>query len=278
MSRSTLVALAAVVAAVALAAWALCAKSPPAPSAPASPQEKVASGTASAVPTKESGEKARDELNAEMNRLGHGLVDSLQRRAYDPRRDGRLEHAEGEVAVRLGGKESTYRFVFDAANKPEEPVKFDAVSSPPDVPADRARRVRQWAILGSCGPFGFVISYLPPTPLVVVPPTDPSSKSFVVLAQPHKSPLSASYSFDDRQVVVARGEWTDERTKAVTNFAWTLWHGRYLLSRSAIVDGAVADFDYDDVQDMKLLSRVRISSVGDVGEAVFTWHDVRRAK
>jgi hypothetical protein len=238
------------------------------------PQNKVATGTVEAAAKKQ--EQVLAEFRDQLNKDAHGLLKSFESRVYDPRRDGLLEHAEGEIDVRLDGRDSKYRFVYDAANKPEDPVAIEGVGEAAGVDAERLRRVRQWAILACCGPYGFVAFYVPPTPLLVVPASDPKSKNLVVWAQPFHGPLNASYSVDERQVVVSRGEWKDEKNKVVTNFDWASWHGRYVLARSAIVEGAATEFDYDDREGVNLLAKTRVGAGADVGQATFTYKSIRR--
>ncbi len=248
-----------------------CSKAP-APQEPQRPEAAVATGTSDAAAARAREELAKAWL-AESNKHAHGFIDSLIRRAYDPRRDGGLVHAEGDVALRVGDRESAYRFVFDVANKAEAPVLVETVSEPPGTSPDQARRVRQWAIVSCCGPYGFVMPRVPATPLQVAPSSDRTSKNVVVYMP---GSLNASYSFDERQVVVARGEWSDEKNKSVTNFEWDFWRDRYLLSRAAIVGGADTVFTYDDSRGVPLLARVKISAGDAAGQAVFTYRDVRR--
>jgi hypothetical protein len=241
---------------------------------PPKPQdERVAKGTAV---SKTAQEKAAAEFRDQMDKDAHGLLKSFESRVYDPRREGLVDHAEGEIDVRIDGKDAKYRFVYDVANKPSDPVAVEKIEDAPGVDAAQIRRVRQWAIIACCGPYAFVVFYVPPAPLLLLPDSDPKSKSLVVWAQPFHSSLNASYNLDERQVVVSRGEWTDEKNKAVTNFDWVNWHGRYLLGRSTIVQGAATEFDYDDQEGAHLLAKVRVSGGSDSGQAVFKYTTVRR--
>jgi len=239
------------------------------------PQEKVATGTAGAAATKAQ-EKVQAEFREQLNKDAHGLLKSLETRVYDPRRDGLLEHAEGDIDVRLEGKDAKYRFVYDAANKATDPVTIERIEEAPGVDADRLARVRQWAIVACCGSYAFVAFYVPPIPLLLVPASDPKSKNLIVWAQPFNGPLNVSYSFDERQVVESRGEWTDEKNKVVTRFEWVFWRGHYLLGRSAIVEGAATEFDYAERDGVNLLADLRVVAGADVGRAVFTYKSVRR--
>jgi hypothetical protein len=47
------------------------------------------------------------------------------------------------------------------------------------------------------------------------------------------------------------------------------------MSRSTIVQGATIDFDYDDRSGVNLLVKARARAGLDVGEAVFTYTDIR---
>jgi hypothetical protein len=255
-----------------------CDASPEVPALPSvpPPHEQVATGTRGVPPApKKTPEEQFADSRRESDEIAVGLLNSFRSRVYDPRRDGLLDHAEGEIAVRMGGTDSKYRFVYDVANKAEDPVLLEPLTEASGADRERFRRVRQWAIVACCGPYGFVASYVPPIPLAVTPPTDRKSKNIVIWAKPFRGPLNASYSVDERQVVVARGEWTDDKNKVVTNFDWTFWRGRYLMSRSTIVQGATIDFDYDDRSGVNLLVKARARAGLDVGEAVFTYTDIR---
>ncbi len=263
--------------AVSLLVLAACGDHEPAKPAP-KPPEQVATGTVPAAKTPET--RTPQEIAAAIAKAwdedAHGLLKSFESRVYDPRRDGLVDHVEGEIAVRIEGKDSTYRFVYDAANKASDPVTVETVSQAAGVPAERAGRVRQWAIVACCGPYAFVAFYVPATQLRLAPPTDPADKTKIVWSPPFHGPLNASYVLDERQVVVKRGEWTDERNKVVTDFDWEFWRGRYLLRRSAVVAGGSTDFEYVDRSGANLVTRIRVSGGGQSGEAAFTYHDIRR--
>jgi len=249
-------------------------KKPP-PTKPA--EEKPATGTKGPAPAPTpTPEEMRDKAREEWDKHAHGLLKSFETRVFDPRRDALLDHVEGEIAVRIEGKDAKYRFVYDAANDAKDPLKFETVSEEAGVDAERKGRARQWAIVACCGPYAFVAYFVPPIPLRIAPPSDPKSKNIIVWAPPFKGPLNVSYSFDERQVVETRGEWTDDANKVATKFEWVFWRGRYLLSRSAIVNGTATAFEYDDRDGVNLLRRVKLSAGADLGEAVFTYANVRR--
>ncbi len=277
MSRTHVLVVTAVAILAGFAVWRVCSGGRSEPSDPPSPTKQVATGTTAPGPASA---KAQEELIAAAreawNTDAHGLLKSFESRVYDPRREGLLDHAEGEIEVRLDGKDAKYRFVYDVSNKPADPVAIEKLAEAPGVDVERMGRVRQWAIAACCGPYAFVAFYVPPTPLVLVPPSDPKSKNLIVWAQPFHSPLNVSYSFDARQVVESRGEWTDEKNKVVTNFEWVPWRGRYLLGRSTVVGGAATEFDYDDREGVNLTTRVRVTFGSNVGQAVFTYKSIRR--
>jgi hypothetical protein len=277
MSRTHVLVVAAVALVATFAVWRVCSGGRTAPSDPPSPTNTVATGTTAPGPAST---KTQEEMIAAAreawNKDAHGLLKSFESRIYDPRRESLLEHAEGEIDALLDGKTAKYRFVYDTANKATDPVTIEKIEEASGVDAERLGRVRQWAIVACCGPYAFVAFYVPPIPLLLVPASDPKSKNLIVWAQPFHGPLNVSYSFDERQVVVSRGEWTDEKNKVVTNFDWVSWHGRLLLGRSAIFQGAVTEFDYADRDGVHLLEKVRVGAGADTGSAVFTYKSIRR--
>jgi hypothetical protein len=219
-------------------------------------------------------ERVLEEAKKKFDRDARGLLASFDARTYDPRRDGRLSRAAGTLLVKAGGKEATYRFAYDAANPAEKPVTTDPVSEPEGWDPELTRHARAWAVQACVGPFPVVAFYRPPVQLALVPSID--KKNLVVTAPPFRGPLSVSYSFDDRQLVTIRGEWTDEQHRTVTRYEWDLFHGRYMLRRETIHEGAVADFEYDDSRGLPLLRKVRRTNGGEVVTAEFSFETVER--
>ncbi len=219
-------------------------------------------------------ERILEEAKKKFDHDARGLLASFESRAYDPRRDGRVLRASGTLVVKAGGKEATYRFSYDAANPEEKPVTTDPVAEPEGWDPALARRARAWAVQACVGPFAVVAFYRPPIQLAFARSID--RKNIVVTAPPFRGPLSVSYSFDDRQVVTIRGEWTDERNRSVTKYEWDLFRGRHMLRRESIHQGAVADFEYDDGRGLPLLSRVRLTDGDEVVTAEFTFDTVER--
>lgn len=246
----------------------------PAPAPGPAAKSEIPPAPAPGPPTAEAAEKAIEEAKKKLDADARGLLASFDARTYDPRRDGRLTQASGTIVVRAGGKEAKYRFVYDAANPAEKPVTTDVVSEPEGWDAALTRKARGWAVQACVGASAVVAFYRPPIQLSLTPSID--RKNLVVTAPPFRSPLSVSYSFDDRQVVMIRGEWTDERNRAVTNYQWDFFHGRYMLRRESIHEGAVADFEYDDSRGLPLLSKVRLTDGTEVRTAEFTFETATR--
>lgn len=199
--------------------------------------------------------KSAEELRAETERKwdedARALLASFASRAYDPRRDAGLEHAEGTMRVRADGLEASYRYVFDAANPADRPVVFETLSEPEGWDAARTTLARRIATMCFVGAYRIVVFHNPPTRLVLHPGKE--KDAFVVHAPPFRSPLNVSYSIDARQVVTARGEWTDETHKAVTKYDWDVYHNRYLVRRESIHGGAEIDYEYDYQERLVLL-------------------------
>lgn len=232
----------------------------PAPSAEATAAEKAA--------------RMVEEAKRKFDEDARGLLRSFESRAYDPRRDGRMTRASGTLVVRSGEKSATYRFTYDAANPPERPVVTEPVSEPEGWDPTLARRARGWALQSCVGAFEIVAFHRPPVAYSLTPSVD--RKNLVVTVPPFRGPLSVSYSFDDRQVVTIRGEWTDEQHRAVTSYEWDFYHGRYMLRRESIHDGPVAEFEYDDGRGLPLLSRVRLTHADRADTAELRYETVER--
>jgi hypothetical protein len=217
-----------------------------------------------------------EEQSKESDTVARGLMGSFEARVYEPRRDSFLEHAEGTVALKTQTGDALYRFVFDAANPPDRPVRFETVSAPDSIGDRTTADVRNWANLTCIGAFAVVAYYRPPIQWQVVPSTD--RKNPVVLAPTYHTAMSVSYSLDARQVVVGRAEWTDETHTYVTHYDWDPFGGgRYLLRRATLLDHATTDFDYGDHEGIRLLDRVRVTDRERPLDATFTYQTVRRA-
>jgi hypothetical protein len=263
-----------VAAAACLATFVACdrAKLPPATPAPAA---------ATPGPTPEEfAQKAADEHQNQVQQADatcRGLLKSFTARAYDPRRDWGLDHAEGTVDVRIDGKDAKYRFVYDAANPPETPVTFEVVAEPAGLNSGTAAQVKRWAIQTCVGADSVVAYFHPPTPLVLAP--SKGEGCFTVWAQPFHDPMNVAYTIDPRQLVIARAEWTDEKHKFVTNYEWSdpPWHGRYLLRRSVLFEGPTTDFTYDDREGPNMIQRVQVRAGERVFVADFKYQTLRHA-
>jgi hypothetical protein len=205
---------------------------------------------------RKSAEALRAEIERKWDEDSRALLASFASRAYDPRRDAGLEHAEGTMRVRAEGVEASYRYVFDVANPADRPVLFETISEPQGWDAARTTLARRIATMGFVGAYRIVVFHNPPTPLVLHPGKE--KDAFVVHAPPFRSPLNVSYSIDPRQVVTARGEWTDETHKAVTKFEWEVYHNRYLVRRESIHEGAEIDYEYDHEERLVLLKRALV--------------------
>jgi hypothetical protein len=244
---------------------------PPGPAVPAS-TPGVATGTSGAEPA-----MSKEERLKLWDETARGLIGSFQARAYDPRRDARLEHAEGTLVLRDGDIEAMYEFTFDARNPEADPVNWTVVSEPPGLAAGTSKKAKLWAIQSCVGAWPLVVYHRPPVRLKVLPASDKSSKNLIVVAPEHRGPLNVSYSFDERQVVVGRGEWTDKSHKVVTDYEWESFRGRYLLSGERIYEGAKIAYDYDDLQGALLLSEVHFRDGVRAIEAKLTYSSVRFA-
>ena len=251
-----------------------CRDEPAPPTAAKPATAEVATGTAPGPARAPA--MSMEEARKVWDTTARGLLDSFNARVFDPRRDGLLDHVEGSIAVRAGELEANYRFVFDSAHPAEDPLKFEVVTEPEGMAAGSAKQARRWALQACVGAYPVVAFYRPPTQLRLMPATDPKSKNLIVWATPFRSPLNVSYSFDERQVVMSRGEWTDEKSKAVTNYEWEFWHGRYLMRRERIVGGAELEFEYDDRDGVNLINRIHVRDGSSAAEAVLTYRNLRR--
>jgi hypothetical protein len=223
---------------------------------------------------RERASKLKEETERQWDEHSRGLLASFASRAYDPRRDAGLRHAEGVMRVRDGAAEASYRFVFDEAHPAERPVAFETLAEPEGWDAQLTARARRIALQSFIGPYRIVAFHNPPHGLVLHPGKEKGT--FVIHAPPFRSPLNVSYSIDARQIVTARGEWTDETKKAVTNYAWDDYHNRYLVRRESIHDGAEIDYEYDLGQDLVLVKRAVIRDGSRRAEVVFEDVTTRR--
>lgn len=278
MSRIHLgVTLAAVAVAVAVAGVSLALSSGCSDPPPPGPPPGKAPDPDEMKKLREEAQKAADAQRAVLDKDARGLLASCDSRVYRPLRDSALERASGRIDVKSGGREASYRFSFDVANPSDKPVTFETVSEPaawdPAVAAD----VRRWGVLACVSAYEIVAYYRPPTQLTLKYADDGKNK--LVIAPSFRTPLNVSYSFDPQQVIAARGEWTDEEHKVVTNYEWKPLSGRYLLERAKVYEGPDTRFEYDICGDLVLLRTVHVAERDPGVDAQITFDKIeRRAK
>src|SRR5262245_8129721 len=238
---------------------------PPPPSDGASDEVKA---------LREAGQKLAAEQLAKFDKHARGLLDSCDARVYRPVPDSALQRAAGRIEVKSGSREATYRFAFDVANPADKPVTFETVSEPPGWDPAVAADVRRWGILACVSAYEVVAYYRPPVQLGVVPSRD--GKSFVVVAPHFQTPLNVSYNFNAEQVIAARGEWTDEKNKFVTNYDWEQIRGRWFLRGAKLYQGASTRFDYDDRGDILLLRTIHVTDREPGVDAQITFDSIER--
>lgn len=255
-----------------------CSDAPPVPSAPAQPgAAPPAQGTTAppAVPPPAE-PKDPEERARRADEYARGLLKSFDARVYAPPRDAALLKAEGEIVVTGGGRQARYGFSFDASAKPADQVRLNG---PPDTEAPPGIShvlVTHWAIQSLRGAALVVAWYKPPIPLLLTPSNDGKQRR-IVWAQPYQGNLNVSYSFDDRDLITLRGEWTDAEHKAIASYDWELWHGHYLLRKSAFHEGAATAFEYDDREGINLLRVVRLTANGASTQADFAYRSIVRS-
>ncbi len=243
---------------------------PPAPEAP--PAQKSAADELKE--RRAAAEKISETQRANLDKRARGLLDSCDARVYRPVRDSALERAAGRIDVKAGDKEATYRFAFDVANKADQPVTFETVSEPPGWDAAITADVRRWGLIACVSAYEVVAYYRPPIQLGVVPSRDGKSMTVVV---PHfRTPLNVSYSLNAEDVIAARGEWTDESHKVVTNYEWEQIRGIWLLRGAKVPEGASTRFEYDDRGDLLLLRTIHVGDRTPAVDAQITFDSIQR--
>jgi len=219
-------------------------------------------------------EKISETQRANLDKRARGLLASCDARVYRPVRDSALERAAGQIDVKAGDKEATYRFAFDVANKADQPVTFETVSEPAGWDAAITADVRRWGLVACVSAYEVVAYYRPPTQLFVVPSGDGKSRTVVV---PHfRTPLNVSYSVNAENVIAARGEWTDEDHKFVTNYEWEQIRGIWLLRGAKVLEGASTRFEYDDRGDLLLLRTIHVGDRTPAVDAQITFESIQR--
>lgn len=256
-----------------------CGSGEPAPPSPAPPSTAPAepAGSDEVKARREAGEKFEEEQRTQMDKRARGLLGSCDARVYRPVRDSALQRAAGQIDVKAGGKEATYRFAFDVANAADKPVTYETVSEPPGWDAAVTADVRRWGVLACVSAYEVVAYYRPPIHLGVVPSRDGKSK--VIVAPSFRSPLNVSYSLNAQDVIATRGEWTDEKNKFVTDYEWQQIRGIWLLRGAKLRDGASTRFEYDDRGDLLLLRTIHVGDRAPEIDAQLTFDSIeRRAK
>ena len=118
------------------------------------------------------------------------------------------------------------------------------------------------------------MQYLPPIDLLLTYSQDREFR--IVTAPPHKHDLQVSYRFDDRELVTVRG--ISVRPAAeITNYEWTFFRGRYLLSRFWLHGtGGACDLEYDDreTSGVVLMRRALLQKEDRTFDVAFAWERV----
>jgi predicted small lipoprotein YifL len=259
--------------ALGLAAVAGCGDEPP---SPAPPSEEVVPDLPDLKKKREEVAKADTARRAELDQHARALLASFDSRVYRPTRDGGIERAAGRIDVKSGGKEASYGFSYDAANPADAPVKFETLSEPAGWDPAIATDVRRWGVFACVGAFEVVAYFRPPIQMWVWPS---GGKEYVVVAPQYLTPLNVSYSLNADQVITARGEWTDEAHKFVTNYEWEQKQTRWFLRGAKIWKGASSRFEYDHRGELVLLRTIHVDDGARTVDAQITFDKTeRRAK
>lgn len=276
MSRIRLVAGLVVLAAVALGLTAVagCGDDPPPPSP--SPGAEAVPDLPDLKKKREEVEKADKAQRAEFDKRARALLDSCDARVYRPTRDGGIERASGRIDVKSGGKEASYGFSYDPGNPVDAPVKFETLSEPAGWDPAIATDARRWGVFACVGAFEVVAYFRPPIQMWVLPT---GGKEYVVVAPQYLTPLNASYSLNADHVITARGEWTDETRKFVTNYEWEQKQTRWFLRGAKVYKGASSRFEYDDRGALVLLRTIHVDDGARTVDAQITFEKIElRAK
>ena len=220
----------------------------------------------------------QEEWRRKMDEHGRGLIESFQARVFEPVRDGELRVVEGVAHVRARDVEGSYRIVFDGALPPGKRISVVAEPGAEALPPGSLEQVGKFADLALNGPYRFVVQYYPPIQMLLTYSKDRQHK--IVTAPPHQHDVQVSYRFDDRELISHRG--ISVRPAAeITNYEWTLWRGRYLLSRFWLHGTAgTCDLEYDDREShgVVLLQRAVLRKGESTFDTAFTWERVEVGK
>jgi hypothetical protein len=225
-------------------------------------------------PTKEEVEERQEAWRNGMNEHGRGLLDSFERRVYEPTRDASLRYAEGIARVRVDDVEGAYRISYDPDRPEKERLLVLPEGDVDGLPERTDVQIRQFAALSLNGPYRFVVQYLPPIRLWLSRSKD--GQHNIVTAPAHKHDLQVSYRFDERELISHRG--ISVRPQAeITRYEWTFFRGRYLISRFWVHGTeSTCDLEYDDrdTNGVVLLKRATLSKGAKRFDVTFAWERV----
>lgn len=243
---------------------------------PEVPEEPKAtpSGDAPAPPDRDALLAKQEEWRAKMNEHARGMLGSFESRVYAPPRDADLQFAEGVARVRTADAEATFRIAYDADREGEERLTVIGDEAAEALPKGSLQQVQRFADLTLSGPYRFVVQYQPPIQLLLTYSKDRKYK--IVTAPPHKHDLQVSYRFDERELISHRGISVIPAAE-ITNYEWTFWRGRYLLSRYWVHGtGGTCDLEYDDrdTAGVTLLRRALLQKDDKSFDVVFDWERI----
>lgn len=287
MIRTSATLLAASLAVVCLAA---CGDSPPpvAPDRPATGTteivlepgedrvaEKPAEDGAKGPLTAEDIDRQREESHTKAAKL----LESFRLRAYDPVRVSGLQRLGGHITMKItapGAEDRTGRFsfAFDAERESRQRTKVVAGAGADTLPEGSLKTAYRYAAAGFRGGYYTVVNHLPATLLSLL---KSKTGQWLVYAPPdNERTSSASYVFDDQNLVVTRGNATLE-ARNVEYFDWKPVRGLWLLEGSRVLaHDTKTKWTYDDdhPQDIVLPKRVTVTKKGTVIDLEFHYDTV----
>ena len=231
-------------------------------------------GAPVAAPTHAELLEKQEQFRAEMDVGARGLLDSFRRRVYEPARDGGLRFAAGTARVGVGDASGVFHVTFDAARPRDRRVTVVAEDGQGDLPARSAEQVAEFANFALEGAYRGVVRYEPPIQYWLTYSRDRKYK--IVTAPGHLHDLQVSYRFDERELVSIRGI-SVQPAAEITNYEWSFFRGRYLLSRFWVHGtGATCDLEYDDreTSGVVLLRRALLQKGESAFVVAFSWERV----